>query len=220
MPSPFLEILVDAFTKQLADGRTAHVRPFITAYGAVTYTVVDDGGRSIASGWLQEAAERGVPEDRRPAGCTHLIAGAPALWFTSEEAGCLVELGDAAQAAFDSSPEGQALAAWRRNQRELEEAEAASTAVLRTPEGRELVEQRERLKEAAAAVAAADDAERERAYDSGEPDFYFRHQEPRNEANLARALEKLDAFDEQHPQIAEALRAEKDARTRRFLETD
>ncbi|MFD5615844.1 hypothetical protein [Kitasatospora sp. NPDC127060] len=211
---------MEPLVKQLADGRTAHVQPFITAYGAVTYTVVDDDGRSIASGWLQEATERGVPEDRRPAGCTHLIAGAPALWFTSEEAERLVELGDAAQAAFDSSPEGQALAAWRRNQRELEEAEAASTAVLRTPEGRELAGRRTRLKEAAAAVADADGAERERAYDSGDPGFYYRQQQPRNEANLARALEQLDAFDEEHPQIAEALRAEKEARTRRFLETD
>ncbi|MFB7375794.1 hypothetical protein ACFC6U_11830 [Kitasatospora purpeofusca] len=211
---------MEPLVKQLADGRTVHVRPVITAYGAVTYTAVDDDGRTVAGGWLQEAREHGVPETQRPEGHTHLIAGTLRLWFTAAEAERLTALGAKAEEAFTASPDGQRLAAWRRDQEELQAAEAAATAILRTPEGRARAGERAGLKEAANAIAAADDAQRERAEDSGELGLYYREQQPANEARLAQALARLDAFDAQHPQIVAALDAEKEARTRRFLEAD
>ncbi|MGV9267402.1 hypothetical protein ACWDRR_22375 [Kitasatospora sp. NPDC003701] len=211
---------MEPLVKQLTDGRIAHVRPLITAFGAVTYTAVDDAGRTIVSGWLQEAHERGVPETQRPEGGTHLIAGTVPVWFSDTEAERLKALGAEAEAAFTASPEGQQLVTWRRDQEQLQAAEAAETAVLRTPEGSALASKRAGLQGAANAIAAADDAQRERAEDSGEPGHYYRVQQPANEARLSEALARLDAFDVQHPQIAAALDAEKRARTRRFLETD
>ncbi|KUN58868.1 hypothetical protein AQJ46_42095 [Streptomyces canus] len=148
---------MDTFSKPLADGRTAHVTPLITLFGAVSYEAVDDDGQRIASGWLYDASERGVAIGDRPSGCTHLIPAFPAaLWFTPEEVSRLSALGDAAKAAFDRSPEGQQLEAWRRGQAEREMAEAARTTVLHSPEGKVLVAERARLAAAAEAVLDGD----------------------------------------------------------------
>ncbi|MFD6464821.1 hypothetical protein [Streptomyces goshikiensis] len=207
------------FTKQLADGRTAHVTPFITAFGGVTYSAVDGQGQKLVSGWLQES---GVAPERRPAGCTHLIAGCPALWFTSEEAAELAALGEAAKRAFEASAEGQQLAAWRKQQEADRKAAAARTSILRSPDGAALVSQREGLRGAAQALLDADAEQRARAHDDegGDPGMYYRVQQPQNDAAYEEALAALEAFDAAHPEIATALREEQDAARQRFLDTD
>ncbi|MFJ5635303.1 hypothetical protein ACIQF5_22035 [Streptomyces goshikiensis] len=210
------------FTKQLADGRTAHVTPFITAFGGVTYDAVDDQGQNLVSGWLQEAARRGVVPERCPAGCTHLIAGCPPLWFTSEEAVELAALGEAAKREFEASAEGQQLAAWREQQEADQKAAAARTSILRSHDGEILVRQREGLRGAAQALLDADAEQRARAHDDegGDPGMYYRVQQPQNDAAYEEALAALEAFDAAHPEIATALREEKDAARQRFLDTD
>ncbi|MFE0777589.1 hypothetical protein [Streptomyces sp. NPDC058861] len=210
------------FSKVLADGRTARVTPFLTVFGDVSYEAVDGDGHQLVSGWLQDAAASGVREERRPEGCTHLIAGLPALWFTAEEAAALTAIGDAAKAAFDASEKGQQLVDWRARREAEQQETAARTAILRTPEGQALVRQREQLKSAAAAVLDADDAQRARAHDDegGDPGMYYRHQQPQNLAAHERALDALREFDTRHPQIAAALKEERDAAVRRALDID
>ncbi|MFF7644030.1 hypothetical protein [Streptomyces canus] len=214
---------MDTFSKPLADGRTAHVTPLITLFGAVSYEAVDDDGQRIASGWLYDASERGVAIGDRPSGCTHLIPAFPAaLWFTPEEVSRLSALGDAAKAAFDRSPEGQQLEAWRRSQAEREKAEAARTTVLHSPEGKVLVAERARLAAAAEAVLDGDADQRASAHDDegGDPGAYYRDQQPRNEAAYAEAVDALAAFDTEHPQIVAALTEQTAADVRRRLDVD
>ncbi|MFC8793401.1 hypothetical protein [Streptomyces cinereoruber] len=55
----------------------------------------------VVSGWLEDAAASGVREERRPEGCTHLIAGLPPLRFTADEAAGLT--------AIPRTPGGRAL---------------------------------------------------------------------------------------------------------------
>ncbi|MFD7919746.1 hypothetical protein ACFV3R_11020 [Streptomyces sp. NPDC059740] len=210
------------FTKRLADGRTAHVVPFITAFGDVSYDAVDSDGRKIVSGWLQEAAERGVSPERRPDGCTHLIGGCPPLWFTGEEAAALAALGEEAKAAFDASEQGRQLAAWRHQLEVDRKTAAARTSILRSSEGEALVRQREGLKAAVQARLDADEDQRARAHDDegGDPGSYYRVQQPQNDAAYEEALAALEAFDAAHPEIAAALREEREASLQRFLDTD
>ncbi|MCQ1577169.1 hypothetical protein [Streptomyces parvus] len=210
------------FTKQLADGRTAHVTPALTAFGDVAYDAIDEDGRRIVSGWLQEATQRGVAPERRPAGCTHLIAGLSPLWFTAEEATELAALGEQAKAAFDASEEGQQLAAWREQQETNRREAIARTAVLRSPEGEALVRQRDRLLGSVEALLDAGAEQRARAHDDegGDPGLYYRVQQPKTDGAVERAQAELDAFDAEHPEIVAALVAEQDAARDRFLDID
>ncbi|MFJ9580798.1 hypothetical protein ACIRQF_30965 [Streptomyces sp. NPDC101191] len=214
---------MDTFSKPLADGRTAYVTPLITVFGAISYEAVDGEGQRIADGWLYDASERGVPDEKRPPGCTHMIPAFPApLWFTPEEVTRLTALGAAAKAVFDGSPEGQQLEAWRESQAEERRAMAAETAVLQSAEGKVLVSERARLAAAAGAVLDAGEAQRERAHDDegGDPGAYYRDQQPRNEAAYERACDALAAFDAEHPEIIAALNAQEAAAVRRRLELD
>lgn len=214
---------MDTFSKPLADGRTAHVAPLITLFGAISYTAVDDDGQRIASGWLYDASERGVAAGDRPSGCTHLIPAFPKpLWFTPEEVARLSVVGEAAKAAFDSSPEGQQLEAWRRDRAEREKADAARTTVLRSPEGKVLVAERARLAAAVEAVLESDADQRVSAHDDegGDPGAYYRDQQPRNEAAYAEAVGALAAFDTEHPLIGAALTEQTAADVRRRLDVD
>ncbi|MEV8335589.1 hypothetical protein [Streptomyces niveus] len=209
------------FSKHLADGRTAHVTPVVTPLGYLTYEAADGDGRRIASGWLQEAGEHGVPADKRPPGCTHLIAAYPkALWFTAEETSRLSVLGEEAQAAFDASEEGLALAACRRDQAEEMQVLADRTAALRSPEGEALVRERQRLANAAEAVLDTDVEQRTGAHDDegGDPGAYYRIQQPQSETAYDRAVAALEAFDSQHPELVAALDEEKAANLRRFMD--
>ncbi|MFJ4668953.1 hypothetical protein [Kitasatospora purpeofusca] len=208
------------FSKTLPDGRSVSVAPALTVFGALYFTAMDTRGRQVASGELGDAAQRGVPADRVPSGCTHWLGGPEPVWFTFEEAGRLAELGDAALRAFAESQEGHSLEAWRREQGELAAAEAAATAVLRTPDGMALAAERDRLRAKARGILDADDAQREAAYESGEPGHYYRQQKPQNDAAYDAARAALGEFDEQHPEIAAALTAAKAAAERRFLEHD
>ncbi|QDN54019.1 hypothetical protein [Streptomyces sp. S1D4-20] len=212
-----------AFSKILADGRTAYVTPLITVFGAVSYEAVDGDGQRIAGGWLENAAKRGVAEEDMPVGCTHLIPAAPKpLWFTPEEVEQLTALGAAAKAAFDVSAEGRQLDTWRREQAEQTKASAARAAVLHSPEGEALVAQRARLAAAAEAVLDADAEQRDRAHEDegGDPGVYYRGQQPRNEAAYGQACDALAAFDAEHPQIIAALNEQEAADVRRRLEFD
>jgi hypothetical protein len=214
---------VDTFTKPLADGRTAYVTPLLTAFGDVSFEAVDQDGQRLADGWLYEATARGIREDERPAGCTHLIPAWPSpLWFTPDEAAELTALGDGAKAAFDASPEGRQLADWRRQRDDEQRADRARTAALQTPEGAALAAERARLATAAAAILDVDEQQRARAHDDegGDPGAYYREQQPRNEAEYERAVQALAAFDAEHPEIVAALEAEKTAERRRFLDAD
>lgn len=214
---------MDTFSKPLADGRTAYVTPLITAFGAISYEAVDGDGRRIAGGWLYDASERGVPEAKRPSGCTHLIPAFPEpLWFTPEEVTQVTALGAAAKAAFDSSPDGERLEAWRRSQAEEKKATAARTAVLHSPDGKVLVAERARLAAAAQAVLEEDTAQRELAHEDegGDPGAYYRDQQPKNEAAYQQACDALAAFDAEHPQIIAALNEQDAAAVRRRLEFD
>ncbi|MFC8016614.1 hypothetical protein [[Kitasatospora] papulosa] len=213
------------FTKQLADGRTAHVTPALTAFGYVAYDAIDEDGRRIVSGWLQEATQRGVTPERRPAGCTHLIAGRSPMWFTAEEATELAALGEQAKAAFDASEKGQQLAAWREQQetnRRETTSRTSRTAVLRSPEGEALARQRDRLLGSVEALLDADAEQRARAHDDegGDPGLYYRVQQPKTDSAVQRAQAELDAFDAEHPEIVAALVAEQDAARDRFLDID
>lgn len=211
------------FSKILADGRTAYVTPLITVFGAVSYEAVDGDGQRVASGWLEDAAKRGVAEQDMPAGCTHLIPAFPRpLWFTSEEVEQLTALGASAKAAFDASAEGRQLDAWRREQAEQTQASAARTAVLHSPEGKALVAERARLSAAAEAALDADAEQRARAHEDegGDPGVYYREQQPRNEAAYGQACDALAAFDAEHPQIIGALNEQEATDLRRRLESD
>ncbi|GAA2084871.1 hypothetical protein GCM10009759_04240 [Kitasatospora saccharophila] len=212
-----------AFTKTLPGGRAVSVIPFITAFGAVTYTVTDSTGGTVVHGWLEEAAERGVPADRVPPGCTHLIAGTVPVWLTPSEVEAVTALGNTALAAFGESEQGRILAKWRQDQQDLAAKESAKTAVLRTPEGKALAAERARLVAAAAGILDADAAQRQRADEDDDgtaPGQYYRVQMPANEAAHRVAIAVLDRFDAQHPQIKAALDADRTAATRRFLEYD
>ncbi|MGW4690940.1 hypothetical protein ACWEO1_00950 [Kitasatospora cineracea] len=213
-----------AFTKTLPDGRTVSVTPFITAFGAVTYTVTDSGGGTVVHGWLEKAAERGVSAGRVPPGCTHLIAGTEPVWFTPSEAEAVTALGDVALTAFAGSEQGRILTEWRQEQQDLAAEESAKTAVLRTPEGKALAAERARLVAAAAGVLDADAAQRQRADedddDGTDPGQYYRVRMPANEAAHRAAIAVLDRFDAQHPEIKAALDVDRAAATRRFLEYD
>ncbi|MFE2346066.1 hypothetical protein [Kitasatospora cineracea] len=91
----------------------------------MTYTVTDAAGRTVVRGWLEEAAERGVPADRVPPGCTHLIAGTVPVWFTPSEAETVTALGNVALTSCDESEQRRVLTAWRQNQQSLAAEESA-----------------------------------------------------------------------------------------------
>ncbi|MEU9420165.1 hypothetical protein [Streptomyces sp. NPDC048272] len=211
------------FSKPLDAGRTAYVTPLITALGAVSYKAVDEDGQRIASGWLQDAAQRGVAEGDVPAGCTHLIPAYPkSLWFTPEEVARLTALGESAKAAFDASAEGRQLDEWRRDQAERTRERAARTDVLHSSQGKALVARRARLESAAAAALDSDSEQRARAHDDegGDPGAYYREQQPGNEAAYKQARAALAAFDADHPQIIDALEEREAAEVRHRLEFD
>ncbi|MFI5752915.1 hypothetical protein ACIBBE_45535 [Streptomyces sp. NPDC051644] len=71
-------------------------------------------------------------------------------------------------------------------------------------------------------VSALPSEQRARAHDDegGDPGTYYRIQRPQNLAAHEQALDKLKKFDEQHPQIAAALKEERDAAVRRAVDID
>ncbi|MFJ4791799.1 hypothetical protein [Kitasatospora purpeofusca] len=206
--------------KTLEDGRQLSVGPSITVFGALYFTAKDADGRQVASGELREAVQQGAPADRMPFGCTHWLGGMEPIWFTPDEASRLAALGAAVLTAFAGSEEGRNLDSWRHEQRSLAATEAAETAVLHTPDGMALAAERDRLRAKARAVLDADDAQREEAYESGDPGHYYRQQKPQNDAAHDAVKAELNEFDEQHPEIAAALNAAGAAAARRFLEHD
>lgn len=221
-PDPAAGVPVDTspLRKTLPDGRPLSVGPSITAFGALHFTAKDADGRQVASGELREAVQHGVPADQLPAGSTHWLGGPEPIWFTPDEASQLATLGDAVLTAFAGSQEGRNLDAWRQEQRNLAAEEATETAVLHTPEGRALVAARDRLRAKARGILDADDAQREEAYERGDPGHYYRRQKPRNDAAHDAVKAALNEFDEQHPEVAAAVEAAKAAAARRFLEHD
>lgn len=222
VPCPGLENSWTPLSRTFALGRTAYVTPLITALGDLSYTAVDGDGRRIASGWLDDATERGVAPEKVPSGCTHLIPGLVPVWFTPEDVEQLTALGEAAKAVFDASAEGRRLVAWRRAQAERTKASAARAAVLTSPEGKVLVARRAALAVEVAAVFDADAEQRARAHDDegGDPGIYYRQQQPVNEAAYERARDALARFDGEHPQIIAALREQEAEDVRRRLEFD
>jgi hypothetical protein len=209
---------MDSLTKTLPDGRSVHVTPLITAFGAVSYTVTDEHGRLVTDGWLQDAEKRGADPEARPAGHTHLIPGLTPVWFTPEEAEQLAAVGRAALKAFQASEEGQELARWRHGREEENRATVTATEVLRTPEGRKLLARRESLLNDIRAMGDTESTERAAAHDTGDPGFYYRERKPRLEAAIERAHAELDAFDRDHPEIAAALKVQRDVAARRAAE--
>lgn len=210
------------FIKPLPDGRTAYVTPLITVFGGLSYTAVDDNGQRITGGWLEDASERGVPPEKVPSGCTHLIPGLRPVWFTPEDLEQLTALGAAAKAAFAASAEGRQLVAWRREQDDQAETIAARTAILSSPESKVLVARRAALTAEAAALLDADTEQRARAHDDegGDPGIYYRQLQPANKAAYEEACDALTVFDGQHPEIIAALREQDADDVRRRLEFD
>lgn len=160
----------------------------------------------------------GVPEARRPAGRTHLIAGSP-VWLTPEEAEELTQRGQEAKDAFDASEEGRKLARWREGYTARQRQTAAATEMLRTPEGMDLRVRRDRLVDELSAAGEVESAERAAAHETGDPGPYYRSRKLHLEAAIDRAQADLDAFDREYPDLLTALKARRDDNVRRAMES-